>query len=91
MNAAMMTGRTLVTGASGFLGRALVPALLASGDSVIAVGRKACPFAPHPRLLWRQVDLVDSAAPLKEILAGVDTIYHLSWSTIPADASLNAV
>ncbi|MEJ0095249.1 MAG: NAD-dependent epimerase/dehydratase family protein [Methylocella sp.] len=88
MNAAMMTGRTLVTGASGFLGRALVPALLASGDTVVAVGRKACPFAPHPRLLWRQVDLVDSAAPLKEILAGVDTIYHLSWSTIPADASL---
>jgi UDP-glucose 4-epimerase len=83
-----MTGRTLVTGASGFLGRALVPRLLDLGDAVVATGRKACPFAPHARLSWRQLDLIDPAAPLKEILAGVDTIYHLSWSTIPADASL---
>jgi UDP-glucose 4-epimerase len=83
-----MTVRALVTGASGFLGRALVKDLLAAGESVIATGRKTCPFAPHPRLTWRQADLADPAAPLAKILRGVDTIYHLSWSTIPADSNL---
>lgn len=83
-----MTARALVTGASGFLGRALVAALLALDETVVAIGRGTCPFAPHPRLIWRRVDLAESAAPLLEILPGVDTIYHLSWSTIPADADL---
>lgn len=83
-----MTARALVTGASGFLGRALVPALLALDETVVAIGRKACPFASHPGLIWRQVDLAEPTAPLGEILHGVDTIYHLSWSTIPADADL---
>jgi UDP-glucose 4-epimerase len=82
-----MTARALVTGASGFLGRALVPALLALDETVVAIGRKACPFAPHPRLIWRQVDLAEPT-PLSEIVRNVDTIYHLSWSTIPADADL---
>jgi UDP-glucose 4-epimerase len=83
-----MSVRALVTGASGFLGRALVPALLAVGESVVATGRKACHFAPHPRLIRRQADLADPAAPLAGILRGVDTIYHLSWSTILADSNL---
>ncbi|MGH6837292.1 MAG: NAD-dependent epimerase/dehydratase family protein [Methylocella sp.] len=83
-----MTARALVTGASGFLGRALVRALLAAGENVVATGRRTCPFAPHPRLIWRRADLVDPAAPLAEFLRGVDTIYHLSWSTIPADSNL---
>ncbi len=83
-----MTARALVTGASGFLGRALVRALLAAGENVVATGRRTCPFAPHPRLIWRRADLVDPAAPLAEFLRGVDTIYHLSWSTVPADSNL---
>ncbi len=84
-----MTGRALVTGASGYLGRALVRALLAAGETVIAVGREASPFAPHPRLSWRAIDLTDPAAPLPKITAGVDWIFHLSWSTVPAEASIS--
>jgi hypothetical protein len=40
-------------------------------------------------LLWPQVDLVCPAVPLAEIFSGVDPIYHLSWSTIPADSILS--
>jgi hypothetical protein len=40
-------------------------------------------------LLWPQADLVCPAVPLAEILSGVDPIYHLSWSTIPADSILS--
>src|ERR1700719_1776881 len=87
MSAITMSVRALVTGASGFLGRALVPALLAAGESVVATGRKTCPFAPHPRLIWRQADLADPAAPLAGILRGVDTIYLWGGSTIPADSN----
>lgn len=80
-----MANRVLVTGASGYLGRALAPALLARGETVIATGRGSCPFPPHPRLIWRRMDLADPAEPVRELVCGVDAIYHLSWSTIPAD------
>lgn len=83
-----MTGKALVTGASGFLGRALVKALLERGETVVAIGRRSSPFAPHPGLVWKQIDLLDRAAPWREVLSGVDTIYHLSWSTIPAEANV---
>lgn len=82
-----MTGNALVTGASGFLGKALVKALLAHGETVIAIGRRPSPFVAHSRLMWRQIDLMGDV-PLKQILSGVGTVYHLSWSTVPAEASL---
>lgn len=61
---------------------------MAKGETVIATGRNRCPFAPHPRLIWKQADLSLSSTPFAELLNGADTIYHLSWSTIPADSNL---
>ena len=47
--------RILLTGASGFIGRHLLPALLAEGHEVVAAGRRA-PALAHPRLSSIEAD-----------------------------------
>lgn len=83
-----MAQRVLVTGAGGFLGRALVGALLAKGTQVTAAGRGASPFAEHPRLAWRRIDLADPASSVADLAAGAECVYHLAWSTVPSEAHL---
>ena len=76
----------LVTGATGFLGKALVPRLSAAGQRIRMLGRSA----PGEELLahgeFMQGDLADRAA-VKRALAGVDVLYHLAGmvSFDPAD------
>ncbi|HZW89165.1 MAG TPA: NAD-dependent epimerase/dehydratase family protein, partial [Myxococcaceae bacterium] len=83
----MSAGRTvLVTGATGFLGKALVPRLAAAGHRIRMLGRST----PGPELLAHgelvQGDLTDRAV-VKKALAGVDVLYHLAGlvSFDPAD------
>ena len=83
----MSGGRSiLVTGATGFLGKALVPRLAAAGHRVRMLGRSA----PGAELLdhgeFVQGDLGDRAA-LKRALDGVEVLYHLAGmvSFDPAD------
>ena len=83
----MSSGRSvLVTGATGFLGRAVVPRLVAAGHRVRMLGRST----PGPDLLahgeFVQADLGDRAA-VKRALAGVEVLYHLAGmvSFDPAD------
>ncbi len=71
------SGRTLVTGASGFLGRLLVPRLLAAGRTVRVLERR--PSEAWDRLAVERVagDVTD-AASLGEAMTGVDRVLHLA-------------
>jgi dihydroflavonol-4-reductase len=74
-----LSSPTLVTGASGFLGRPLVAALLAQGRSVVALCREPGAWAGeiHPNLRVAAGDLrePDSYAPL---LAPGASVFHLA-------------
>lgn len=67
-------GRVIVTGASGFVGRALCERLQAEGRAVTAVMRRP---ADGPWDSARRVDLGRELIP-DALLAGVDTVFHLA-------------
>jgi UDP-glucose 4-epimerase len=71
--------RVLVTGASGFIGRALVSALLSSGYEVRATSRSKPCFAP-PVETASHGDLRDGdpGGDWLPLLAGVDAVVHLA-------------
>lgn len=73
------TGRALVTGAAGFIGTALVRALLERGHSVTALDRKPVPFA-HPRLAHVLTDIRDRDR-LASLAPGHDLVFHLAGNT----------
>ncbi len=80
--------RIAVTGASGFVGRAVVAQLLARGVDVIAVSRRADPEAAPP---WSGNGglshcTLDLAAPPPRPFAHLgrpDAILHLAWHGLP--------
>jgi UDP-glucose 4-epimerase len=78
--------KAIVTGANGFMGRALVRALLAQGQSVTATTAGSAPSIDHPRLRWKRLDLGKPDEGWKQVLHGADVIYHLAWSTVPSEA-----
>lgn len=71
----------LVTGASGFIGRAVVPLLAARGDTIHAVSRSA-PRPPGDGVRWHQADLLvdDVGALLDDIRPS--HLLHLAWYTV---------
>ncbi len=76
----------LVTGATGYVGGRLIPALLERGHRVRAMGRSAAklgcrPWAQHPRVEIIEGDVLD-AESLEAAAAGCEVAYYLVHSMI---------
>ncbi len=68
----------LVTGATGFIGRALVQRLVDGGTAIRILTRQPPPaaLAQHPLITVVRGDLADAAA-VDQATAGIATVYHL--------------
>ncbi len=72
-----MTGKVLVTGASGFIGQRLVKALCAAGEQPRCLLRRSRLLPPGAEAV--NGDLLQ-AETLTQALAGIDTVYYLVHS-----------
>ena len=69
-------GRAVVTGGGGFLGGAIVRALLDDNIQVTSVSRGNYPELEALGVACHQADLADPGAPLADWFEGADTVYH---------------
>jgi len=67
--------RLLVTGASGFIGRSLLPALVDRGFSIVAPVRRA--LSPEEGVVFPTIESIESA-DWRALLGGVDAVVHLA-------------
>lgn len=87
-------GRILLTGGTGFIGRAVLARLLDEGRDVLALYSRSDPHLRHPSVEWRRIDLLRaSGEDLRENLLGegLDTCIHAAWYTNHADYLVHEV
>lgn len=77
----------VVTGAAGFIGRALVRALLAADVSVIGIDRR--PQRPLDGLTVLTADLLDGDERVHDALGSADAVFHLAGSTGVRDSRVD--
>ena len=83
--------KVLVTGATGFVGRHVVPHLLTRGHSVVAVARddaKARCFPWFGGVRFVSIDLYKPHDDLFTLLSRPDAVMHLAWPGLPNYTSL---
>lgn len=73
--------RVLVTGASGFIGRACIRQLRARGFEIHGTGRAEAP--PNPGLVWHQADLLTAGGRARAMAARPSHVLHLAWEARP--------
>ncbi|HEU4537530.1 MAG TPA: NAD-dependent epimerase/dehydratase family protein, partial [Polyangiaceae bacterium] len=79
MTAASAPPTTLVTGASGFVGRHALAPLLARGHRVVAVSRRRPP-RPPAGVRWLEADLLDDGDRARVLAdAGATHLLHFAW------------
>lgn len=83
---AISRSRVLVSGATGFIGHHLVPALFEAGHAVTTVGTR--PF-PDPRVASVIADLRDAASVAAAVQPGTDVIIHLGARASGPDSVLD--
>lgn len=70
--------KALVTGATGFVGKNLVPRLLAEGFQVTCLARSPQPELFDKSVVWQQGDILDPESSLQKIIKGHDSVFHLA-------------
>jgi UDP-glucose 4-epimerase len=82
--------RALVTGASGFIGTAVLDLLARRGHQVTALTRGNPPTRSEPGVSWLKVDPL-TTTDWADILNGIEVIYHLAWSTLPHSSNADPI
>ncbi len=86
-------GNTLITGGGGFIGSALIEAIVNDGKNVIVADTKKRTKRLRRFNSNSQVELIESDKPYSEIvgeiLPTIDNAIHLAWSSNPASSMNN--
>ncbi len=80
---------SLITGATGFIGRNLLRALARRGEEIIAVSRRPQNDEADKLVSWMEMpkDISAWAAAIEQ----VSTIYHFAWSSLPQQSNEDPV
>ena len=73
-----MSFRILVTGSSGFIGSAVISALVAAGHHVRAASRRPGKAANQNHVEWVELPDLENEVDWEPLVAGMDIVLHLA-------------